>query len=162
MLDRDVLVLHPLGLGLRGVEDLVELRAHRELAAGGLGEDVQPLLGGLQDLVRIHAKLRKQRPNDLLLRVQKRHQQVHRLQPRVPTLLSQGLRFLHSLLALERELLETKCHDRLVRKDLLLLFELDVDHVFGLASRAICTRRRPASALAAAPRRHLGPAWPLE
>ena len=111
VLDRDVLVLHPLGFGLRGVEDLAELRADRELAAGGLGEDVQSLFGGPLDLVRIHPKLGEQRANDLLLWVQKRHQQVHRLQARMPSLLSQGLRLLHSLLALERELLESKCHE---------------------------------------------------
>ena len=50
VLDRDVLVLHPVGLGLRRVEDLAELGAHRRLAAGDLRQRVEPLVDRLRDL----------------------------------------------------------------------------------------------------------------
>ena len=84
VLDRDVLVLHPLGFGLSGLEDLVQLGADGRLAAGDLGKSVQPFLGGLLDLGGIDAELGQQRADDLLLGVRERGQQVHRLQALVP------------------------------------------------------------------------------
>src|SRR4029077_6233262 len=112
----------------------------------GLGKDVQSLFGGSPDLVRVHTKLGKERADNLLFRMQERHQKVHRLQTRVPSLLSQGLRLLHSLLALERELLESECHEIASRYGLLLLLEFDVEDVFGLGSVTISAGRRTARA----------------
>ena len=43
VLDRDVLVLHPVGLVLGRVEDPGEVGAERRLAAGDLGQGVQAL-----------------------------------------------------------------------------------------------------------------------
>ena len=113
VLDRDVLVLHPLGLGLRGFEHLAELGADRGLAAGDLGQDVEPFLGGLQDLGGVDAELSQQRADDLLLGMQERGQQVHRLEPLMAALARQRLGLLHGFLALERELVETKGHGEL-------------------------------------------------
>ena len=53
-----------------------------------LGKTFRPSSAAL-NLVRIHTELREQRANDLLLRIQKRNQQVHRLDARMPALLSQ-------------------------------------------------------------------------
>ena len=69
VLDRDVLVLHPLGLGGGGLEDLVQLGADRLLAAGDLGQRVEPLLGRLEDLRRVDAELAQERADDLLVGV---------------------------------------------------------------------------------------------
>src|SRR5262249_5570948 len=59
VLDRDILVLHPLGFSLRSVENLAKLRAYRKFAARSLGENVQSLFGSPLDLIGIDAKLRK-------------------------------------------------------------------------------------------------------
>ena len=48
VLDRDVLVLHPVGFVLGLLEDAVEVGAERRLAAGDLGQRVEPLLGRLR------------------------------------------------------------------------------------------------------------------
>ncbi len=69
VLDRDILVLHPLSLGLSGFENLAELGTDRRLPAGHLGKDVEPFLGGLQDLGGVDAELCQQRANDLLVGV---------------------------------------------------------------------------------------------
>ena len=118
VLDRDVLVLHPVGLGLRRLEDAVELGPERRLPAGDLGQGVEPLLGRPQDLRRVAPELTQHRPHDRLLRVEQGHQQVDRLQPLMTPLLGQSLGLLQGLLALQRQLLESKGHECLRRLSL--------------------------------------------
>ena len=89
VLDRDILVFHPLGLGLSGFENLVQLGTDRCLATGHFGQDIEPFLGGLEDLGGVDAKLCQEGANDLLVGVQERGQQVHRLDPLVPAIACQ-------------------------------------------------------------------------
>ena len=70
VLDRDILVFHPLGFGLSGFENLVQLGTDRRLAAGHLGKGIEPFLGGLEDLGGIDAKLCQQGADDLLVGMQ--------------------------------------------------------------------------------------------
>ncbi len=78
-----------------------------------LGQDVEPFLGGLEDLGGVDAQLCQQGADDLLVGVQQRGQQVHRLEPLVAAVACQGLGLLDGFLALECELIETKGHGHL-------------------------------------------------
>src|SRR4029077_19701402 len=100
-LDRDILILHPRGLGLSGLEDLVELGTDRRLTASDLGEDIEPFLGGLQDLGGVDSELRQQESDDLLVGVQQGGEQMHRLDPLMSAVACDSLRLLDGFLALE-------------------------------------------------------------
>jgi hypothetical protein len=70
VLDRDLLVLHPVGLGLRRVEDTVELGHESRVSATDFRQGVQPLLGRTLNLHRVGPQLTQQRPDDRLIRVE--------------------------------------------------------------------------------------------
>ena len=61
VLDRDVLVLHSLGLGLGRVQHGRQVGPEGLLAAGHLGQGIQPFLGCLEHLRRVDSELRSAR-----------------------------------------------------------------------------------------------------
>ena len=110
VLDRDVLVLHPVGIVLGRVEDPGQFRAERRLAPGDLGQGVQPFLGRPEDLGGVDAELAEQGADHPLFAVEQGHQQVHRLEPLMPAIARQALGALDRLLALQRQFIGTKRH----------------------------------------------------
>ena len=111
VLDRDVLVLHPLGLGLRGLEDLVELGADRQLAAGHLGKTFSPSSAAFRIWAGLTPSWVRSERTTCWSGCKSAASRCIGSSRWCPRSLASVWACLHRLLALERELLETKGHD---------------------------------------------------
>jgi len=110
VLDRGVFVPHPLGLGERRLEHPAEVGAHVQLAAADFREGVESLVGRPGDPGRVDAEAPQHVPDDGLIRVEERRQEMHRLDPLMAAPGRHLLRLLDRLLTFHGEFFEPECH----------------------------------------------------
>jgi hypothetical protein len=117
MLDRHILVFEAVGLGLSLLEDALEVGTDRKFAARDFGQGVQTLFSRSEQSSRLDAQLIQERADDRLIGIEKRDEQVHRLDPLVPSIASQFLSFLDRFLTPVSQFIKTKGHERMPPED---------------------------------------------